>query len=57
MTTVVLEYAKSGRSKCKSCKGTIEKAALRVGKVNEIGDRLMQSWFHVDCFSIPKKIR
>ncbi|XP_059481272.1 poly [ADP-ribose] polymerase-like [Neocloeon triangulifer] len=37
-----VEYAKSGRSKCRGCNESIEKAALRfsIGKI----------WFHKDCF-------
>jgi hypothetical protein len=49
----VVEYAKSKRSTCKTCKETIEKDVIRIGLSSE--DRTQ--WFHLDCWKIPKKIK
>ncbi|CAM8931406.1 unnamed protein product [Rhodiola kirilowii] len=45
------EYAKSGRSSCKTCKDTIDKEALRLGKMVQSShfDGLMPMWNHASC--------
>ncbi|KAJ7972680.1 Poly [ADP-ribose] polymerase [Quillaja saponaria] len=45
------EYAKSGRSSCKTCKSPIDKEKLRLGKMVQSTqfDGLMPMWNHVDC--------
>ncbi|URE11598.1 Polynucleotide kinase 3 phosphatase [Musa troglodytarum] len=50
-TKVVAEYAKSGRSSCKSCSKAIAAGALRLGSSakDPRGFDLVR-WFHVDCF-------
>lgn len=46
-----LEYAASGRAKCRGCDGKIEKGELRFGerRPNAFGDGEMTLWFHVIC--------
>ncbi|KAF8392235.1 hypothetical protein HHK36_022577 [Tetracentron sinense] len=46
-----VEYAKSSRSSCKSCKNPIEKEKLRLGKMVQATqfDGLMPMWNHADC--------
>jgi len=51
-----IEYAKTGRAKCKDskCKQTIEKDALRIGKIgknpfSENEDDTKTDWFHAEC--------
>ena len=53
----MIEPAKSGRAKCRSCKKTIEKGALRLGE--EILDPFGSGgtthvWHHVDCAAEKK---
>ncbi|XP_048563683.1 poly [ADP-ribose] polymerase 1-like isoform X2 [Triticum urartu] len=45
------EYAKSGRSSCKSCKSPIAKDALRLGKMVQATqfDGFMPMWNHAKC--------
>ncbi|KAA8550776.1 hypothetical protein F0562_002460 [Nyssa sinensis] len=45
------EYAKSGRSSCKTCKNTIDKEKLRLGKMVQATqfDGFMPMWNHIDC--------
>uniref|UniRef100_A0ACD5TFQ5 Uncharacterized protein n=1 Tax=Avena sativa TaxID=4498 RepID=A0ACD5TFQ5_AVESA len=45
------EYAKSGRSSCKSCKSPIGKDALRLGKMVQATqfDGFMPMWNHASC--------
>ncbi|KAJ0967276.1 hypothetical protein J5N97_024193 [Dioscorea zingiberensis] len=45
------EYAKSGRSSCKSCKTPIDKEQLRLGKMVTATqfDGFMPMWNHADC--------
>lgn len=47
----VLEYASSGRAKCRGCDTKIEKGELRFGerRPNTFGDGEMTLWFHVIC--------
>eukprot|EP01132_Coremiostelium_polycephalum_P010068 gene10068-12343_t len=54
--TYKIEYAKTGRSSCKAstCKKSIDKEALRIGKVY-LSDRFTDDgqttdWFHIKCF-------
>ncbi|KQK20109.1 poly [ADP-ribose] polymerase 1 [Brachypodium distachyon] len=51
-----VEYAKSGRSSCKSCKSPIGKDALRLGKMVQSTqfDGFMPLWNHASCI-ISKK--
>lgn len=46
-----VEYAKSGRSSCRSCKSNIEKEALRLGKMVQSSqfDGFMPMWNHASC--------
>ncbi|XP_057321273.1 poly [ADP-ribose] polymerase-like [Microplitis mediator] len=52
-----VEYAKSGRASCKSCKGNIGKDDLRLAKISQspFHDGVMTSWFHPDCFFAKTK--
>ncbi|KAL5965047.1 Poly ADP-ribose polymerase 1 [Taenia solium] len=52
------EYAKSGRSSCRSCKSTIAKDALRIGSLvqSHIFDGKMTLWYHYSCFFKNSKI-
>ncbi|KAG5567452.1 hypothetical protein RHGRI_002863 [Rhododendron griersonianum] len=45
------EYAKSGRSSCKTCKTPIDKEVLRLGKMVQSThfDGFMPMWNHADC--------
>jgi len=54
MVEFLVEYAKSGRSKCKATKTTISKGEVRIGKVTEspFGDGDMTTWFSIDGFVI-----
>ncbi|KAL2507804.1 Poly [ADP-ribose] polymerase 1 [Forsythia ovata] len=46
-----VEYAKSSRSSCKTCKKTIDKEKLRLGKMVQATqfDGFMPMWNHADC--------
>ena len=44
-----VEYAKSGRSKCKSCDKTIEKGSIRVGEPYYFETYLNYRWHHEKC--------
>ncbi|XP_064402675.1 poly [ADP-ribose] polymerase 1-like isoform X3 [Halichondria panicea] len=52
-----VEYAKSGRSNCKSCNSQIAKDEIRIAKmIQPDADQkkfggLIPAWHHVDCFS------
>ncbi|KAL5059665.1 hypothetical protein RYX36_031269 [Vicia faba] len=45
------EYAKSGRSSCRTCKSPIASEKLRLGKMvqSSMFDGLMPMWHHADC--------
>uniref|UniRef100_A0A2P2KV05 Uncharacterized protein MANES_05G087700 n=1 Tax=Rhizophora mucronata TaxID=61149 RepID=A0A2P2KV05_RHIMU len=45
------EYAKSGRSSCKTCKNSIDKEVLRLGKMVQATqfDGFMPMWNHASC--------
>jgi hypothetical protein len=47
----VIEFAASGRARCRGCKGTIERDTLRFGErlPNPFADGEMTLWFHVLC--------
>jgi len=56
-TTYTIENAKSGRSKCKKCKGKIEKGEHRIGIHSPgPGDYSMSSWCKPECFTLPRKL-
>lgn len=46
------EYAKSGRAKCKGCKGDIPKGDLRMASLTQSAffDGKQANWFHQNCF-------
>ncbi|XP_057509297.1 poly [ADP-ribose] polymerase 1 [Actinidia eriantha] len=46
-----VEYAKSARSSCKTCKSTIDKEKLRLGKMVQAKqfDGFMPMWNHAEC--------
>ncbi|HSC85771.1 MAG TPA: hypothetical protein VLC09_00800 [Polyangiaceae bacterium] len=47
----VIEPAPSGRARCRSCKGVLEKGALRFGAAvpNAFGSGEARHWYHLDC--------
>lgn len=49
-----VEYAKSGRAKCRKCEEKIEKGVVRLSKMMEAEDSKFASqlprWHHIDCF-------
>ena len=60
-TTFKAEYAKTNRSNCKKCKGTITKGELRIAKLTPSpfseGDSMAQ-WHHPAClFQAFQKVR
>lgn len=59
-TTYSVEYSKSGRAKCKKCKGSIAKGDIRmVVMVPAAGPDSfnMSSYYHVACFAVPRKYK
>ncbi|KAJ8308841.1 hypothetical protein KUTeg_013715 [Tegillarca granosa] len=46
------EYAKSGRSSCKACKGSISQDSLRLAVMvqSPVFDGKIPNWFHYKCF-------
>ncbi|KAL4191408.1 hypothetical protein AMTRI_Chr07g80390 [Amborella trichopoda] len=55
-----VEYAKSSRSSCKTCKGNIAKDVLRLGKMVQATqfDGFMPMWHHAGCiFKKPRQIK
>ena len=44
-----IEYAKSNRAKCKQCRKAIQKKALRIGKLIKFKNKLVTTYYHVDC--------
>ena len=60
-TTFKAEYAKTKRSNCKKCKGTISKGEFRIGKLTPSpfseGDSMAQ-WYHPGClFQTFQRVR
>ncbi|KAK9103785.1 hypothetical protein Sjap_021039 [Stephania japonica] len=52
-TKIVVEYAKSGRSACKKCGGSISVSALRLGLVSKDARGFdMTKWHHLRCCPI-----
>eukprot|EP01067_Filipodium_phascolosomae_P008348 Filipodium_phascolosomae@DN7070_c0_g1_i1.p1 len=50
-----VEYAKSGRSKCKGCKIQIQNASIRIGIRKMWEDSVVLSWYHPDCWKKTTK--
>ena len=54
-----VEYAKSGRSKCKDCECKIEKEEVRVAIMIDGGEKgltqKIPNWHHLPCFADMKK--
>ena len=46
---LLIEYAKSSRSKCRSCSSKIEKDTVRVGEPYYYEDHLNYKWHHEKC--------
>ena len=46
-----IETAKTGRSKCRACRETIEKGALRFGEEqpSAFAEGLQMVWYHLAC--------
>jgi hypothetical protein len=51
-----VEPAKSGRSKCVTCEGVVEKGAVRVGSLDEFAGSYGR-WHHLDCWRVPVKVQ
>ncbi|MBY9001348.1 MAG: hypothetical protein KGD64_10560 [Candidatus Heimdallarchaeota archaeon] len=49
-----IEYARSGRAKCKKCNETIEKEFIRLGAPFYYQDHLSFRWFHENCIDLTK---
>ena len=49
------EYAKSGKSSCKECKGKIEKGELRLAIMVPFKVEKIPNWYHLKCFFIKHK--
>jgi len=54
-----VEYAKSGRSSCKGCGGSIKQAEMRIGKEvkSDHHDGYDLSWYHLKCAPYCKSIK
>ncbi|KAK0084215.1 hypothetical protein PV325_001027 [Microctonus aethiopoides] len=54
-----VEYAKTGRASCKSCKSPIAKDSLRLAKIvqSPFHDGVMTNWFHSNCFFLKSNPR
>eukprot|EP01080_Neovahlkampfia_damariscottae_P012975 gene12975-7633_t len=53
-----VEYARSKRSTCKQCKENIPQDEIRIGSSVDDGDSHKRTtWYHLDCWKIPKKIK
>ncbi|KAJ1495699.1 hypothetical protein T484DRAFT_1761705, partial [Baffinella frigidus] len=54
-----VEYAKSGRAGCKSCKNKIDKDELRIGKMAQSPhfDGFVPLWHHAKCILSKPKIK
>lgn len=57
MSAYTVEYSKSNRAGCKTCKAKIDKGVLRVGYEHEgAGDFMVMDWRHLDCQKRPKDV-
>ena len=57
MTSYTIEYSKSNRAGCKTCKAKIDKGVLRVGYEHEgAGDFMVMDWRHLECQKKPKDV-
>jgi hypothetical protein len=45
----IVEYAKSSRSKCRTCGSNIEKGKVRLGEPHYFENHLNYKWHHEDC--------
>jgi len=55
--TYIIEYSKSNRAGCKTCKAKIDKGVLRVGDEHEgMGDFMVTDWRHLECQKRPKNV-
>lgn len=52
-----VDYAKSGRAKCKACKQPIEQGFLRLGKMTDAGQYQQVCWHHVACVARQRACR
>jgi len=52
-----VEYAKSGKSTCKQCKGKIDSGALRIGLERDLGDHSQTAWHHPTCLPASNALR
>ncbi|CAK9797855.1 Poly [ADP-ribose] polymerase [Anthophora quadrimaculata] len=52
-----VEYAKSSRASCQSCKKSIEKDLLRLATVvqSPVHDGVIPKWYHPECFFIKQR--
>ncbi|XP_066147801.1 poly [ADP-ribose] polymerase [Euwallacea fornicatus] len=53
------EYAKTGRSKCKSCKQPISQGVLRMATLTQspFFDGKQTNWFHFECFFKKQRVK
>lgn len=57
MTMIEVDYAKSGRSTCKSCKDMIQKGELRLATSLDCDQFSGTKWYHWKCFELPRKFK
>jgi len=57
--TFVVEYAKSGRSRCRGCGKNIAQKELRLGEqyIDEGRGYRGVNWYHLNCFDVPSSLR
>ena len=46
-----IDYAKTGRARCKACKQPIDQASLRLGKLTDAGQYQQVAWHHIACIA------
>ena len=57
MNAYTVEYSRSNRATCKTCRAKIEKDALCVGFEHEgAGDFMVTDWRHLECQKKPKDV-
>ena len=49
-----IEYAKSSRSKCRTCDSNIEKGTVRLGEPHYYENHLNYRWHHEDCVFLQR---